>query len=353
MRSDNRSIVFVVPGSLNTRTGGYAFDRRMVRGLRERGWIVDVRELDGGFPRPTGEALNQAAGVLERIPDGIVIIDGLAFGAMPAEVERVASRLRVVALIHLPLSAEIGLQPDVAMRLKASEQRALASASLIIVTGKATKADLERSGVPNRRIAVVEPGTARAPLARGSQPGPLQLLCVAPLNPGKGHDLLIDALAAVQHPEWHLTCAGSIERHPATVRKVRELLHARHLESRVALVGDLDEAKLADCYDKADLFVLATCGETYGMAVAEALARGLPVVSTMTGAIPELVGDEAGMLVPVGDVSAFTAALSQVLSDDALRARLAEGARRMRERLPSWEDSVAKMASALESLSDD
>src|SRR5262245_56763825 len=196
MPSDPPSIVFIVPGPLETQTGGYAYDRRMVRGLRGRGWFVDVRELDGSFPRPSPETLNQAAHVLESIADGtIVVIDGLAFGAMPAEVERAASRLRVIGLIHLPLSAEVGLEPAEAMRLKVSERRAIAAASPVITTRKTTSALLVSDGVPATRIAVVEPGTDRAPLARGPGAGPLQLLCVATLNQGKGHDILFDALA--------------------------------------------------------------------------------------------------------------------------------------------------------------
>jgi glycosyltransferase involved in cell wall biosynthesis len=351
MRSDPPSIVFIVPGPLDTQTGGYAYDRRMVQGLRNRGWLVDVQELDGSFPHPTAGTLNQAARVLETIADGTtVVIDGLAFGAMPAEVERAASRLRVVGLIHLPLSAEVGLEPDVAMRLKASERRAIAAASLVIATGKTTRAFLLSNGVSATSIAVVEPGADRAPLARGSGAGPLQLLCVATLNPGKGHDMLFDALAAVSHLEWKLTCAGSLDRDPPTVQRLCEQLRAKRIASRVALVGALDGAALADCYDKADLFVLATRHETYCMAVAEALAHGLPVISTMTGAIPELVDEQAGVLAPVGDLSAFTAALERVLSDNALRASLADGARRIRGRLPTWNDAVDNMVRTLETV---
>ena len=352
MPKDIRSLVFLIPGPLESRTGGYEYDRRMIAGLRARGWSIEVRELHGSFPHPTSAALDAAARVLAAIPDRTtVLIDGLALGAMPAEVEREASRLRIVALVHLPLAAEIGITHDMAARLEASERRALAAASLVIVTGKATTAALASYGVASNLITVVEPGTDRAPLARGSREGPLHLLCVATLNPGKGHDMLFRALAAVPHGDWRLTCAGSLERHPATVDRVRARLRTDGLEARVSLVGDLDAATLAACYDHADLFVLATLHESYGMAVAEALARGLPVVSTATGAISDLVGDEAGLLVPAGDTGALTSALSQVLGDGHLRARLAEGARRVRDRLPTWDVAVGKMAAALEHVS--
>jgi glycosyltransferase involved in cell wall biosynthesis len=342
-------LVFIVPGPLETRTGGYEYDRRIISGLRSRGWSVDVRELHGSFPYPTSEALDDAARTLAAIPQRTtVLIDGLALGAMPVQVVGEASRLRIVALIHLPLASEIGITSDVAAQHEVSERRAISGASLVVVTGKQTAVTLEGYGIAPNQVTVVEPGTDRAPLARGSLDGRLRLLCVGTLNPGKGHELLIGALAATPHRNWHLICAGSLERHVPTVPQLRKTLRALGLENRVSLVGDLDSASLAECYDRADLYVSATLHETYGMAIAEALARGLPVVSTTTGAIPELVGDHAGLLVPPGDQKALSRALSKVLGDPQLRRRLANGARCVRERLPTWQDAVSKMAAALE-----
>jgi glycosyltransferase involved in cell wall biosynthesis len=117
-----------------------------------------------------------------------------------------------------------------------------------------------------------------------------------------------------------LTSAGSLDRDPPTVARGRALLRADGLEDRVVLAGDLDAVTLAAYYDRADLFVLPTLYEGYGMAVAEALARGLPVVSTATGAIEDLVFG-AGIVVPPGDLPALTDALSRVLGDAHLRAR--------------------------------
>ena len=222
------------------------------------------------------------------------------------------------------------------------ERRALAAAALIIVTGAATLAMLDRYGIARDKIVVVEPGTTRAPLARGSGGTPLQLLSVATLNPNKGHEILLEALAAIPHKNWHLTCAGSVTRHPATVDRVRATIRRLQLEDRVTLVGELDAAKLHECYDRADVFVLATLQETYGMAVAEALARGLPVVSTTTGAIPDLVGADAGLLAPPGNIEALAGALARVIGDARLRARLADGAKRVRDRLRSWEQAWRK-----------
>jgi glycosyltransferase involved in cell wall biosynthesis len=131
---------------------------------------------------------------------------------------------------------------------------------------------------------------------------------------------------------------------------VREVVRRLNLEGRVELVGELDEPSLERCYHAADLFVLASRRETYGMAVAEALAHGLPVVSTTTGAIPDLVGHDAGILVPPGDRRALADALRRIMTDAALRSRLAAGARRVRERLPGWDRAIASMIATLESV---
>jgi glycosyltransferase involved in cell wall biosynthesis len=343
-----RSIAFLVPGRLEARTGGSLYNRHMVDGLRRDGWQVDVRELDASFPFPTPAALEHTQQVLESLPSrSMVIVDGLALGALPEDLEAEGKRLRIVALVHLPLAAAVGLDARTAARLQRSEQRALAASALVVVTGSATVALLAGYDVPRGKIVVVEPGTQRAPVARGSGGAVPHLLSVATINSGKGHEVLVRALASIRTQPWHLTCAGSLTRDPPAVAGLRAELRRLGLEERVALVGELDAEALADAYDGADLFVLATLRETYGMAVAEALARGLPVISTRTGAIADLVGDEAGVVVPVGDVDVLAQALAGVLADGALRARLAAGARRVRDRLPTWEQAAGRMAAAL------
>ncbi len=356
-------VVLVVPGRLDARTGGSIYDRRIVEGLRRQGWLVEVLELDGSFPCPTAASLAHADRALAAVRSGtIVIVDGLALGAIPDLITREASRLRIVALVHLPLAATVGFGRDKVARFRKAEGRALGAAALVVVTGRATLPLIARYKLTPGRVVVVEPGTDSAPLARRSggdravrgagagRARALELLAVATVQPGKGHDRLLEALAAVPCQAWRLTCAGSLTRHPKAAARRRAMVRDLRLEERVSLVGDLDGPALEACYDAADVFVLATQQETYGMAVAEALARGVPVVATMTGAIPELVGDGAGLLVPVGDMPALVEALSRVLDDADLRASLAEGARRVRHRLPDWDETSGRMAAALDWL---
>lgn len=351
------SAIFVAPGPLDARTGGYIYNRRIAEGLREHGWLVGLLELDASFPYPTHAALDHAGLALAAIPAGTVtVVDSLALGAMPELIAREASRLPLVALVHQPLAAAIGLEQHIAARFEEGERRALHSVSLVMATGTAAVPLITKYGIGSEQVVVVEPGTDRASssvertLSRPTAIHPLELLTVATLNAGKGHELLLEALALVGDVPWRLTCAGSLARDPATVRRVREAVAKLRLQDRVSLLGDLDDRALATCYDRADIFVLATYRETYGMAVAEALAHGLPVVATMTGAIPELVGDDAGLLVPVGDTAALAEALGRALGDDALRARLAQGARLRSEQLPTWNEACRRMEAALSRL---
>jgi glycosyltransferase involved in cell wall biosynthesis len=235
--------------------------------------------------------------------------------------------------------------------LEDGERRALSATALIVVTGRAALPFIARYGVPQGQVVVVEPGTDRpdvlGPIARSDS---IELLCVGTVNQGKGHETLLEALALLRDLPWRLTCAGNLSRDPVTAQRVRETVARLRLEDRVSLAGELDGQALDACYGRADVFVLATQQETYGMAVAEAVAHGLPVVATMTGAIPELVGNDAGLLVPVGDTKALAESLALLLSDADLRVRLAEGARLRRNRLPTWDEACRRMANALNRL---
>jgi glycosyltransferase involved in cell wall biosynthesis len=345
------SLAFLVPGRLDTPTGGFRYDRRIVRGLRARGWNVAVVELDDSFPCPTPAARADASRALAGVPDGeIVLVDGLAFGALPEEVSAHAGRLLLAALVHHPLAAETGLDPAVERQLEASERLALGSARLVIVTSEPTARLLGAYGVGRDRIAVVEPGIDRAPLAVRSDDGVTRFLCVASVVPRKGHDVLVRALAAVRDLPWHATFVGSLDRDRETAARVRALVDEGGLAGRIALAGEAGEEGVAAYYAAADVFVLPTLYEGYGMVVAEAVARGLPVVATPTGGIPALLEGGGGVLVPGGDPDALAAALRRILEDQGYRARLAAQARAARDRLQTWETAVDRMAEALRRL---
>jgi glycosyltransferase involved in cell wall biosynthesis len=355
-------IDFVLPGDPTTRTGGYVYDERIVAGLRAAGWRVDVHSLDASFPQPTAPALREARALFASFPAGrVVVVDGLALAGLERVFDQEAGRLRLVALVHHPVALETGLEPARAALLEAAERAALSFARRVIVTSQWTARALARYDVPIEALRVAEPGidgqAPRRPAQRDldatSRPGetaPLQLLCVATVTPRKGHSVLVEALADLRDRRWHLSCAGSLTRDPATVAGLEQQLNRLRLSARVSLLGELDDAALDRYYARADLFVLPSYLEGYGMALAAAIAHGLPVVSTTAGAIPETVPSGAGVLVPPGDSRALAKALASLIDeDDALRA-LAAGARAARGKLPTWTTAVAKFSAALADL---
>jgi glycosyltransferase involved in cell wall biosynthesis len=340
-------VQLVVPGPLDQRTGGYIYDRRMVGGLRALGWPVDVHELPGRFPLVDEVAIAAAGRAVAAMPAGsLPVIDGLA---LPAFRDQLAGLPRPwVALIHHPLALETGLDAAAAAALADEERRTLAAAARVIVTSPQTGRDLADYDVAAARLGVVLPGTEPAPLARGSGGPDVALLCAASLILRKGHLVLLEALAGLRDLPWQLTCVGSPERDPATARAIGAAIERLGLSARVRLVGEQSEAGLQPFYDAADLFVLASHHEGYGMVLAEALARGLPIVATTAGAIPDTVPAAAGILVPPADPAALAGALRRVLSEPGLRLDLAAGARAARERLPSWTDAAQAFAAELE-----
>ncbi|WP_213954726.1 glycosyltransferase family 4 protein [Variovorax sp. dw_954] len=347
-RFDGMRCSFLVPGDLNAHTGGYTYDRHIIEALRASGWQVEVHALGDGFPSPAAEALARTARVVEALPDGaLAVVDGLAFGVLDELAHRHAQRLRWVALVHHPLSLETGLDPARQRALYESERRALAAVRGVIVTSPFTARGLDAFGVPPSRVAVVVPGTEAAPPATGSGGEGLSLLCVATLTPRKGHALLVEALASLQDRAWTLHCVGSKTMDAACASALCDAIDKRGLRERIVLHGDKAEGELPAFYAAADAFVLPSFHEGYGMALAEALARGLPVISTRAGAIPDTVPTEAGELVPAGDVVALRTALLRLMEDPAWRAQLRAGAMAARRALPTWRQSGARFATAL------
>ncbi|WP_370950262.1 glycosyltransferase family 4 protein [Amycolatopsis sp. cg5] len=329
----------VLPGGVDdpaTPSGGNVYDRRLCERL-------DVREtaIPGSWPRPDARARGELAAALAGFPDGaVVLLDGLVACGVPEIVVPEAARLRLAVLVHLALADETGLEPALAAELDAKEREVLRAASAVIATGTAAARRLE-SHHGLREVHVVAPGVDPAPFARGTD-GVSRLLCVASVTPRKGHDLLIEALASLADLPWHCVCVGPL-RDTAHTQRVRELIARHGLGDRVELVGPLTGEPLGDAYAEADLFVLSSRAETYGMVVTEALARGIPVLAS---AVPDALGD-GGVLVRPG---ALTSELRRWLTDSAHRDDLRAKAKRRRAELSTWDESAREMAEVLASL---
>jgi glycosyltransferase involved in cell wall biosynthesis len=345
----SRPLHFVVPGAISTRSGGYGYDREIIDRLRKRKWLVQLRELPGTYPIPTADERIDAARLLSAIPSASrTVVDGLAFGALPREVQHERERLQLIALVHHPLGLETGLTQDESSRLLDSEREALRAARGVIVTSPRTVDAVIDLGFARDRIAVVEPGTNPRPAASGSRDSRTNLLCVASLTPRKGHDTLLDALEQISNLDWHLTCVGRAFGDPSWAERLRRRAQAGILAGRITFTGELSGDALDSIYDQADLFVLPTRYEGYGMVVAEALAHGVPVVSTPTGAIADLVGDTAGFIVSPDDPAALGGVIRLFMTDRMVRTRMRQGALRARARLRDWDVAAAQFEEAIQ-----
>jgi glycosyltransferase involved in cell wall biosynthesis len=347
-----RAAAVAVPGPLDTPTGGYVYDRHVIAGLRGLDWTIDVLDLGEGFPRPGRPTLVEAGRRLAAVKAGRpIVIDGLAFGVLP----ELAARLRVsnplIALVHHPLALESGLSRDEAQALQASEQTALASARRVVTTSAATKDLLVADyRVPADCITVVLPGTDRPRGKRRPSGGPPTLLAVGAIVPRKGYDVLVGALATLKELPWRLTIAGDRSRDPAAAARLDADIAALGFGSRIFLAGAVTDDRLAELYDSADVFVLPSRFEGYGMAFAEAIAHGLAVIGTTAGALPGTIPSGAGILVAPDDAAALAAALRRLIEDPSERQRLSAAAQEAARHLPTWADAARLFAGVIEEV---
>jgi len=348
-----KRFAFAVPGDLATPTGGYAYDRRMIAELGQLGWQIDLLNLGEGFPWPNEATLTSAQTRLLAVPAGRrIVVDGLALGILPETASQLAGRNPLLALVHHPLALERGISVEQASALRASERAALATVQSVVVTSTAT-ARLVASdyGVPDQRITVARPGNDRVPLAeRSSRHGVVRLLSVGAVVPRKGFDVLIAALATLTDLSWTLTIAGDRTRDRNAAAQLDDDIARHKLGSQIVALGAVSPQRLAALYAEADVFVLASHFEGYGMAYAEAVAHGLPVIGTNAGAIPDTVPPDAGLLVAPGDIPALALVLRRVIGYADLRRSLASAARAAAPQLPTWQRSAEIFARALETL---
>ena len=341
------SAAFCIPGDLTLPTGGYRYDREVLSRFTNHGIKPLHVELASSFPNPTHDDL-AATETLLAAQDRrtVLLIDGLALGAMPATILAGLPH-KTIALVHHPLGLEAGLDPARAAFLLANEKAVLTAVAHIIVTSEATHRILMRDfDVPERRITVAEPGTNRALRAVGTGQ-PIQILAVGAVSPRKAYDLLVAALAPLTALDWHLTIAGSLERSPDAVSQLKAIITDNALTNRVTLAGAVDDVRLESLFARSDLFAMASLFEGYGMALAEALAHGLPIVTSSGGAAAETVPDAAAIKVPSGDALALSTALGLVLSDAALRRRMADASWAAGALLPTWDDTTHTIAEAI------
>jgi glycosyltransferase involved in cell wall biosynthesis len=344
-------IFFAIPGDLATASGGYAYDRAILKEAAALGVDMRVLPLPGGFPNPTAAELAASSNALAGLgPGDVALIDGLAYGALPEDAIRTIAP-PVVALCHHPLCLETGLSPAAAAAFFACEKQALTLATRVVATSAATAEWLVQNfSVPAEKLSVAIPGTEKSSRAPRLGEPPI-LLALGSLIERKGYDVLLEALAGLGDLNWRLRVVGSPRADVSVAAKLFARASKADLAGRVDFLGEVPASEARLLLGGADVFVSASHYEGYGMALAEAMAHGLPIVASRGGAAAQTVPDEAAIKVDPGDVARLRAALRAALSDYSLAGRLAEASWRAGQDLPDWRATAGVvLASARQAL---
>ena len=343
----------VVPAGIDDParvSGGNRYDRTVCDGLREAGWTVTEIASAGSWPRPDTAALDALACSLEALPDGaLLLVDGLIASATAAVLAPRSARLRLVVLVHMIFGGDAVPDRD--------ESAVLTAARAVVTTSDWTRRQLlERYSLPAARVHVATPGTLRTPQSALAPDGG-RLLCVGALAPHKGQDLLVEALIETAQLPWRCSLVGPTARDPGFVAALRRRATAAGIAERLRIRGARAGPELRAEYRDADVLVVPSRTESFGMVVTEALAAGLPVIAADVGGIPEALGRTAsgvpGLLVPAENSSALAAALARWLTDPRLRSLLRQNALLRREALPDWRATSDVLARVLGTVGDE
>lgn len=351
--SQPRRLVFANSLDYARLTGGFVYNTRLMRELEARGWDVVPLDLPAGFPRPDAGARAHAARLLAALPDHtLVIADQICFSPLADVLEREAARLRLVMLFHHPIARELGLPLKTRGLLRHSEESALTSCRLVVTTSPTTAEALFTDyNVPEARVVVALPGAERfEPAALPAVAGMPQLLSVGAVIERKGYHILVDALSGLRDLRWQLDIAGDLDRAPDYVARLQAQIAAARLSDRIVLRGGIPASELETCWRSAHAYVAASLHEGYGMAVAEAIARGVPTVTSEAGAVGEWLDPSAALIVPSGAHEALRDAIRRLLTEPSLRSELRAAALAQAARFPSWSDAAALVDQRLRGL---
>ncbi len=345
------NIHFLIPGDLETSTGGYVYDRHIITGLEASGHDITVHALSPAFPFPGTGEIDKCRSILESVPPAaLILVDSLAFAPLAELIREKRSRNPVVGLVHVPLSHSPDLAPSQRKLFEESEKEALRTADRLVVTSLFTARMIGEMGIGEEKVRVVLPGTNRAERKKAYSSVPRHLLCVGSYLPNKGYSTLIAALAGMKDKPWNLDIYGETRLNPGYITELENRIEDLGLAGRIILHPAVPYKILDEVYRQADLFVHPSLFETYGMAPAEALAHGLPVVASHAGALPETLPPGPVRFFRPGDVEHLRETLSSLFENSREYGRLCTEATLAGAKTQTWEESQRLFIRALEEI---
>jgi glycosyltransferase involved in cell wall biosynthesis len=334
-------IGIIIYGSLETVSGGYLYDRMLVSHLRDRDDEVQVISLPR---RSYAGCLLQNLSFRSPVGFDILLQDELNH---PSLLGANAGRREspIISIVHNLRSAEQrrAWQNGLYRRV---ERRYLESVDGFIFNSESTRASVAALVGAGKAHVVASPGGDRLGestpdqiRARALEGGPLRLLFLANVTAGKGLEIALDALATLPRMQYSLDVVGSCDTEPVYARRMRR--KAMDLQLPVVFHGTLEKELLARQLDQAQVLVLPSRYEGFGIAFLEGMAHGLPALGTSVGAIPELVDDgKNGYLIEPGDAQRLARRLDYLAGHRERVAELGISALISYRSRPTWSQSM-------------
>lgn len=339
---------FLIPGDIDIFTSCYIYDRRIIEGLKSKGHIVKLHRLPDDFPFPSKGSLQLCNQIIKTIPKSEpIVIDGLAFGAIPSILKVVYGMNPIIGLIHLPLSVDPNYSAYQRTIITGPEKEAFGYASKFIVTSEYTAEIFANLGIEEKNVNLVIPGLDNFSKKKDYPETPKKLLSIANLCRNKDHNILVSALSALSNKDWILHCYGNLDFDRNYLSEFQALIRRNKLQDKILIHGIISGKELNDVYLDADLFIHPSDFEVYGMALAEALAHGIPVVASTGGGICRTIPAKMAQFFKPGDVYGLQSILEELFENPDLYKRLYTKASTYNEQAQTWEKSCDLFEKAL------
>ncbi|NBC83494.1 MAG: glycosyltransferase [Bacteroidetes bacterium] len=339
-----KPVYILQPNPKATLSGGYIYNQRIWKELKvlvEECYLVN---WDDDFPFPSDRTIIECDKWLQNTHTGaVLIIDSLIPGTIPDLLKKYKHKYSYVALMHLPLS----LNPDIDGQNKKNiafyESVALQCTDHIVVTSERTYDYLMQSGVENKPVSIIPPGTDPVKINRQYPANPVNLLSVSHILPHKRQMDIIEALSALTNYPWTLTICGDTNIKPQYYEELLKLVSKHNLEKRIIFEGKVEHDELTTYYSRADLFIHASEYETYGMVVAEAISHKLPMITSDFGGLFGSGSPVAALIYEPGNIRQLQGCLKKLFDKPDAYKQLVDGYNENSFQLPDWRESAQKM----------